>query len=255
MGYDSDHPNRSRGRSRGVSRSFAEDNGLLFAASPLDRSPLDRTRAGAMLLGSTSASLTSRAATRLLRLTIQTDILRIHRTKEGSSARSVDRLCVDMIEFCAREVLMSPGRDLRLPHPRGRSSSAQELAFNSADASLRGGGSGARPRLTTRFRASPSLSTPISTSLEIEKSPRRRPDRARSSANRYGLQDRRSWLMRFHAPTAWSHAAQLPCNIGPLLPSGPSRRSWMLPSLHTTPSTRLFPCRPHAFKIALLTQQ
>ena len=115
------------------------------------------------------------------------------------------RLCVDMIEFCAREVPQWHPVSISGYHIReAGSTAAQELAFTLADGFAYVEAALARglavddfaPRLSFFFNAH------IDFFEEIAKYRAARRIWARELRERYGAKNPRSWLMRFHAQTA-----------------------------------------------------
>ncbi|HTZ05328.1 MAG TPA: methylmalonyl-CoA mutase family protein [Gaiellaceae bacterium] len=211
MGYDSDHP-RSLGEvgREGVAVDSLEDMETLFAGIPL----------GAV---STSMTINSPAAILLafyacvgeeqgvppaeLRGTVQTDILKEYiAQKEWIFPPEPSlRLVVDMIEWCAREMpLMHPVSISGYHIREAGSTAAQELAFTLADgfayvdACLERGldVDDFAPRLSFFFNAH------LDFFEEIAKYRAARRIWARELRERYGAQNPRSWLMRFHTQTA-----------------------------------------------------
>ena len=115
------------------------------------------------------------------------------------------RLCVDMIEFCAREVPLWHPVSISGYHIReAGSTAAQELAFTLADgfayveAALERGleVDDFAPRLSFFFNAH------IDFFEEIAKYRAARRIWAKELRDRYGARNPRSWLMRFHTQTA-----------------------------------------------------
>jgi methylmalonyl-CoA mutase N-terminal domain/subunit len=115
------------------------------------------------------------------------------------------RLCVDMIEFCAREVPLWHPVSISGYHIReAGSTAAQELAFTLADgfayveAGLERGldVDDFAPRLSFFFNAH------IDFFEEIAKYRAARRIWAKELRERYGARNPRSWLMRFHTQTA-----------------------------------------------------
>ena len=127
MGYDSDHP-KSLGEvgREGVAIDSLEDMEQLFAGIPLDEVSTSMTinAPAAMLLAFYICVGEEQGVARdRLRGTIQTDILKEYIAQKEwiFPPEPSMRLCVDMIEFCAkRGAAVAPGVDLRLPHPGGR---------------------------------------------------------------------------------------------------------------------------------------
>jgi methylmalonyl-CoA mutase N-terminal domain/subunit len=211
MGYDSDHP-RSLGEvgREGVAVDSLEDVGVLFAGLPLAGVSTSMTinAPAAVLLAFYVCVGEAQGVPRAgLRGTIQTDILKEYIAQKewifppGPSMR----LCVDMIEFCAREMPLWHPVSVSGYHIReAGSTAAQELAFTLADgfayvdaALERGlGVDEFAPRLSFFFNAH------IDFFEEIAKYRAARRIWARELRGRYGAKDPRSWLMRFHAQTA-----------------------------------------------------
>ena len=110
MGYDSDHP-KSLGEvgREGVAVDSLEDMELLFDGIPLDKVSTSMTINGpaAMLLGFYVCVADEQGVPHdRLRGTIQTDILKEYIAQKEwiFPPEPSMRLCVDMVEFCAREV-------------------------------------------------------------------------------------------------------------------------------------------------------
>jgi methylmalonyl-CoA mutase N-terminal domain/subunit len=142
-----------------------------------------------------------------LRGTIQTDILKEYIAQKEwiFPPEPSMRLCVDMIEFCAREVPKWHPVSISGYHIReAGSTAAQELAFTLADGFAYVEATMARglevdefaPRLSFFFNAH------IDFFEEIAKYRAARRIWARELRERYGARNPRSWLMRFHAQTA-----------------------------------------------------
>src|SRR4051794_20605641 len=222
MGLDSDHP-RSLGEvgREGVAVDTVDDMARLFDGIPL---------------GEVSTSLTINAPAAMIlafylvvaerqgvpwsdvRGTIQTDILKEYiAQKEWIYPPEPSLgLCVDMIEFCAREVPRWHPVSISGYHIReAGSTAAQELAFTLADGFTYVEETIARgvpvddfaPRLSFFFNAH------IDFFEEIAKYRAARRIWARELRDTYGAKDQRSWLMRFHTQTAGvSLTAQQPLN-------------------------------------------
>jgi methylmalonyl-CoA mutase N-terminal domain/subunit len=142
-----------------------------------------------------------------LRGTIQTDILKEYIAQKEwiFPPEPSMRLCVDMIEYCAREVPLWHPVSISGYHIREAGSTAgQELAFTLADGFAYVEAALARgldvdafaPRLSFFFNAH------IDFFEEVAKYRAARRIWARELRERYGAKDPRSWLMRFHAQTA-----------------------------------------------------
>jgi methylmalonyl-CoA mutase, N-terminal domain len=222
MGYDSDHP-RSLGEvgREGVAVDSLEDMEALFAGIPLDQVSTSMTinAPAAMLLAFYVCVGDAQGVPRdELRGTIQTDILKEYIAQKEwiFPPEPSMRLCVDMIEFCARELPRWHPVSISGYHIREAGSSAvQELAFTLADgfayveAALERGldVDDFAPRLSFFFNAH------IDFFEEIAKYRAARRIWARELRERYGAKNPRSWLMRFHAQTAGvSLTAQQPEN-------------------------------------------
>jgi methylmalonyl-CoA mutase, N-terminal domain len=142
-----------------------------------------------------------------LRGTIQTDILKEYIAQKEwiFPPEPSMRLCVDMIEFCTREVPLWHPVSISGYHIReAGSTAAQELAFTLADgfayveAALERGleVDDFAPRLSFFFNAH------IDFFEEIAKYRAARRIWAKELRERYGARNPRSWLMRFHTQTA-----------------------------------------------------
>ena len=140
MGYDSDHP-KSLGEvgREGVAIDSLEDMEQLFAGIPLDEVSTSMTinAPAAMLLAFYICVAEKQGVGRdALRGTIQTDILKEYIAQKEwiFPPEPSMRLCVDMIEFCAREVPLWHPVSISGYHIReAGSTAAQELAFTLAD--------------------------------------------------------------------------------------------------------------------------
>ena len=211
MGYDSDHP-KSLGEvgREGVAVDSLEDMEQLFAGIPLDEVSTSMTINGpaAMLLAFYICVAEEQGVARdRLRGTIQTDILKEYIAQKEwiFPPEPSMRLCVDMIEFCAREVPLWHPVSISGYHIReAGSTAAQELAFTLADgfayveAALERGldVDAFAPRLSFFFNAH------IDFFEEIAKYRAARRIWAHELRERYGATNPRSWLMRFHTQTA-----------------------------------------------------
>ena len=127
MGYDSDHPSRSaRSGARASPIDSLDDMEQLFAGIPLGEVSTSMTinAPAAMLLAFYICVAEEQGVPQdQLRGTIQNDILKEYIAQKEwiFPPEPSMRLCVDMIEYCARaRAALAPGLDLRLPHPRGR---------------------------------------------------------------------------------------------------------------------------------------
>ncbi len=211
MGYDSDHP-KSLGEvgREGVAIDSLEDMEQLFAGIPLDEVSTSMTinAPAAMLLAFYICVGEKQGVSRdRLRGTIQTDILKEYIAQKEwiFPPEPSMRLCVDMIEFCAEEVPLWHPVSISGYHIReAGSTAAQELAFTLADGFAYVEAALARgldvdsfaPRLSFFFNAH------IDFFEEIAKYRAARRIWAREMRERYGAQNPRSWLMRFHTQTA-----------------------------------------------------
>ena len=212
MGYDS-RPRAlaRRGRARGRRDRLARRHGDALRRDPARRGlDLDDDQlAGARSCSrSTSRSPSSRACRRReLRGTIQTDILKeyIAQKEYIFPPEPSMRLVTDMVEYCARGAAeVASDLDLRLPHPRGGSTAAQELAFTLADGFTYVEWAVERGMDVDEF--APRLSFFFNAHLdffeEIAKYRAARRIWARELRERFGARNPRSWLMRFHTQTA-----------------------------------------------------
>jgi methylmalonyl-CoA mutase, N-terminal domain len=267
MGYDSDHP-KSLGEvgREGVAVDSLEDMELLFDGIPLDKVSTSMTINGpaAMLLGFYVCVGDEQGVPHdRLRGTIQTDILKEYIAQKEwiFPPEPSMRLCVDMIEFCAREVPQWHPVSISGYHIReAGSSAAQELAFTLADgfayveAAMERGldVDDFAPRLSFFFNAH------IDFFEEIAKYRAARRIWARELRDRYGAKNPRSWLMRFHAQTAGvSLTAQQPqVNIVRTALEALAAVMGGCQSLHTNSFDEALALpTEHAVKIALRTQQ
>jgi methylmalonyl-CoA mutase N-terminal domain/subunit len=267
MGYDSDHP-KSLGEvgREGVAVDSLEDMELLFGGIPLDKVSTSMTINGpaAMLLGFYVCVADEQGVRHdRLRGTIQTDILKEYIAQKEwiFPPEPSMRLCVDMIEFCAREMPRWHPVSISGYHIReAGSSAAQELAFTLADgfayveAAMERGldVDDFAPRLSFFFNAH------IDFFEEIAKYRAARRIWARELRDRYGAKNPRSWLMRFHAQTAGvSLTAQQPqVNIVRTALEALAAVMGGCQSLHTNSFDEALALpTEHAVKIALRTQQ
>jgi methylmalonyl-CoA mutase, N-terminal domain len=267
MGYDSDHV-KSLGEvgREGVAIDSLADMEQLFAGIPLDRVSTSMTINGpaAILLAFYVCVAEANGVPReRLRGTIQTDILKEYIAQKEwiFPPEPSMRLCVDMIEYCAREVPLWHPVSISGYHIReAGSTAAQELAFTLADgfayveAALERGleVDEFAPRLSFFFNAH------IDFFEEIAKYRAARRIWARELRERYGARDPRSWLMRFHAQTAGvSLTAQQPeLNIVRTALEALAAVLGGCQSLHTNSFDEALALpTEHAVKIALRTQQ
>jgi methylmalonyl-CoA mutase, N-terminal domain len=267
MGYDSDH-GKSLGEvgREGVAIDSLEDMEQLFAGIPLDGVSTSMTinAPAAILLAFYICVGEEQGVPRdKLRGTIQTDILKEYIAQKEwiFPPEPSMRLCVDMIEFCAREVPLWHPVSISGYHIReAGSTAAQELAFTLADGFAYVEASMARgldvddfaPRLSFFFNAH------IDFFEEIAKYRAARRIWARELRERYGAKNPRSWLMRFHAQTAGvSLTAQQPeVNIVRTAVEALAAVLGGCQSLHTNSFDEALALpTEHAVKIALRTQQ
>jgi methylmalonyl-CoA mutase, N-terminal domain len=267
MGYDSDHP-KSLGEvgREGVAIDSLEDMEHLFAGIPLDEVSTSMTiNAPAAMLLAFYICVAEKQGVRpaALRGTIQTDILKEYIAQKEwiFPPEPSMRLCVDMIEYCAREVPLWHPVSISGYHIReAGSTAAQELAFTLADGFAYVEAAMARglavddfaPRLSFFFNAH------IDFFEEIAKYRAARRIWARELRERYGAHSPRSWLMRFHAQTAGvSLTAQQPeVNIVRTAVEALAAVLGGCQSLHTNSFDEALALpTEHAVKIALRTQQ
>jgi methylmalonyl-CoA mutase, N-terminal domain len=267
MGYDSDHA-KSLGEvgREGVAVDSLEDMEALFAGIPLDGVSTSMTinSPAAILLAFYICVGEEQGVPReALRGTIQTDILKEYIAQKEwiFPPEPSMRLCVDMIEFCAREVPKWHPVSISGYHIReAGSTAAQELAFTLADGFAYVEAATARglsvddfaPRLSFFFNAH------IDFFEEIAKYRAARRIWARELRERYGAKNPRSWLMRFHAQTAGvSLTAQQPeVNIVRTAIEALAAVLGGCQSLHTNSFDEALALpTEHAVKIALRTQQ
>jgi methylmalonyl-CoA mutase N-terminal domain/subunit len=267
MGYDSDHP-KSLGEvgREGVAVDSLEDMEHLFAGIPLAEVSTSMTinAPAAMLLAFYICVGEGQDVARdRLRGTIQTDILKEYIAQKEwiFPPEPSMRLCVDMIEFCAREVPLWHPVSISGYHIReAGSTAAQELAFTLADgfayveAALQRGldVDDFAPRLSFFFNAH------IDFFEEIAKYRAARRIWAKELRERYGARNPRSLLMRFHTQTAGvSLTAQQPeVNIVRTALEALAAVLGGTQSLHTNSFDEALALpTEHAVKIALRTQQ
>jgi methylmalonyl-CoA mutase, N-terminal domain len=267
MGYDSDHP-KSLGEvgREGVAVDSLEDMEQLFAGIPLgDVSTSMTINAPAAILLAFYICVAEKQGVPpdQLRGTIQTDILKEYIAQKEwiFPPEPSMRLCVDMIEFCAREVPQWHPVSISGYHIReAGSTAAQELAFTLADgfayveAALERGldVDDFAPRLSFFFNAH------IDFFEEVAKYRAARRIWARELRDRYGAKNPRSWLMRFHAQTAGvSLTAQQPeVNIVRTALEALAAVLGGCQSLHTNSFDEALALpTEHAVKLALRTQQ
>ncbi|HEX5469417.1 MAG TPA: methylmalonyl-CoA mutase family protein [Gaiellaceae bacterium] len=267
MGYDSDHP-KSLGEvgREGVAIDSLEDMEHLFAGIPLGEVSTSMTinAPAAMLLAFYICVAEEQGVSQAeLRGTIQTDILKEYIAQKEwiFPPEPSMRLCVDMIEYCAREVPLWHPVSISGYHIReAGSTAAQELAFTLADgfayveAALERGldVDDFAPRLSFFFNAH------IDFFEEVAKYRAARRIWAKELRERYGAKNPRSWLMRFHAQTAGvSLTAQQPeVNIVRTALEALAAVLGGCQSLHTNSFDEALALpTEHAVKLALRTQQ
>jgi methylmalonyl-CoA mutase N-terminal domain/subunit len=198
-----------------------------------------------------------------LRGTIQTDILKEYIAQKEwiFPPEPSMRLCVDMIEYCARNAPLWHPVSISGYHIReAGSTAAQELAFTLADGFAYVEAGIARgldvddfaPRLSFFFNAH------IDFFEEVAKYRAARRIWAKELRDRYGAKNPRSWLMRFHAQTAGvSLTAQQPeVNIVRTALEALAAVLGGCQSLHTNSFDEALALpTEHAVKLALRTQQ
>jgi methylmalonyl-CoA mutase N-terminal domain/subunit len=267
MGYDSDHP-KSLGEvgREGVAIDSLEDMEQLFAGIPLGEVSTSMTinAPAAMLLAFYVCVGDQQNVPRgELRGTVQTDILKEYIAQKEwiFPPEPSMRLCVDLIEFCARDLPRWHPVSISGYHIReAGSTAAQELAFTLADgfayveAALERGLAVDEfaPRLSFFFNAH------IDFFEEIAKYRAARRIWAKELRERYGARDPRSLLMRFHTQTAGvSLTAQQPeVNIVRTALEALAAVLGGTQSLHTNSFDEALALpTEHAVKIALRTQQ
>jgi methylmalonyl-CoA mutase N-terminal domain/subunit len=267
MGYDSDHA-RSLGEvgREGVAIDSLEDMEQLFAGIPLGEVSTSMTinAPAAMLLAFYICVAEEQGVPQdSLRGTIQTDILKEYIAQKEwiFPPEPSMRLCVDMIEYCARNVPLWHPVSISGYHIREAGSTAgQELAFTLADgfayvdAGIERGldVDDFAPRLSFFFNAH------IDFFEEVAKYRAARRIWAKELRERYGAKNPRSWLMRFHAQTAGvSLTAQQPeVNIVRTALEALAAVLGGCQSLHTNSFDEALALpTEHAVKLALRTQQ
>ena len=211
MGYDSDHA-KSLGEvgREGVAIDSLADMETLFRGIPLGEVSTSMTinSPAAILLAFYIAVAEQQGVpAERLRGTVQTDILKEYIAQKEFifPPEPSMRLCIDMIEYSARELpLMHPVSISGYHIREAGSTAAQELAFTLADGFAYVDAGIERgldvdefaPRLSFFFNAH------IDFFEEIAKYRAARRIWARELRERYGAKDPRSWLMRFHTQTA-----------------------------------------------------
>ena len=222
MGHDSDHP-RSLGEvgREGVAIDTLEDMEALFEGIPLDRVSVSMTinaPAAIMLAFYVVAAERRGIASQQLDGTIQTDILKEY-IAQKEWCFPVDpamRVVTDMIEWCSEHMPRWHPISISGYHIReAGSTAAQELAFTLKDGLTYVEHAVARGLHVDDF--APGLSFFFNAHMdffeEIAKYRAARRIWARELRERFGAQDERSLLMRFHTQTAGvSLTAQQPLN-------------------------------------------
>ncbi len=222
MGHDSDHP-RSLGEvgREGVAVDTLSDMEALFEGIPLDRVSVSMTinaPAAIMLAFYVVAAERRGISSQQLDGTIQTDILKEY-IAQKEWCFPVDpamRLVTDMIEWCSRHMPRWHPISISGYHIReAGSTAAQELAFTLKDGLTYVEHAVARGLHVDDFAAGLSFffNAHIDFFEEIAKYRAARRIWARELRERFGAQDERSLLMRFHTQTAGvSLTAQQPLN-------------------------------------------
>jgi methylmalonyl-CoA mutase N-terminal domain/subunit len=211
MGYDSDHP-RSLGEvgREGVEIDSLSDMETLFDGIPLGEVSTSMTiNAPAAMLLAFYACVGEEQGVPLDRMrgTVQTDILKEYIAQKEWIFPPLPsmRLVVDMVEWCTERMpLMHPVSISGYHIREAGSTAAQELAFTLCngfalvEACLERGldVDSFAPRLSFFFNAH------LDFFEEIAKYRAARRIWARQMREKYGAQDPRSWLMRFHTQTA-----------------------------------------------------
>jgi methylmalonyl-CoA mutase N-terminal domain/subunit len=211
MGYDSDHA-RSLGEvgREGVAIDSLADMETLFSGIPLGEVSTSMTinSPAAMLLAFYACVGEEQGVpVNALRGTVQTDILKEYIAQKEwiFPPEPSMRLVVDMIEWCSREMpLMHPVSISGYHIREAGSTAAQELAFTLADGFAYVEACVERgldvddfaPRLSFFFNAH------LDFFEEIAKYRAARRIWATLMRDKYGAQNPRSWLMRFHTQTA-----------------------------------------------------
>jgi methylmalonyl-CoA mutase, N-terminal domain len=222
MGYDSDHPHSEGEVGKcGVAIACLDDMKRLFDGIPLDRVSTSMTinsPAAILLAMYVAAAKAQGVAPRLLRGTIQNDILKEYIAQKEFIYPPTPslRLITDMMRYCADEVPQWNSVSVSGYHIReAGSTAAQELAFTLLDGFCyveHGIAAGMdvddfAPRISFFWNAHQDFFE------EIAKYRASRRIWARHMRERYGAKDPKSWLLRFHTQTAGvSLTAQQPEN-------------------------------------------
>jgi methylmalonyl-CoA mutase N-terminal domain/subunit len=211
MGYDADHPLAEGEVGKvGVSISSLEDMEELLAGIPLDKVTTSMTiNATAPILLALYIAVARKQGVdpKAISGTVQNDILKeyISRGTYIYPPRPSLRLITDLFAYCAREVPQWNTISISGYHMREAGATAvQELAFTLADgieyvqAALRVGLAvdSFAPRLAFFFDSHNNLLE------EVAKFRAARRMWAKIMRERFGAQDQRSWMLRFHTQTA-----------------------------------------------------
>jgi len=222
IGYDSDHPLAEGEVGRvGVAVDSLDDMETLFRGIPLDRVSTSMTinSTAAILVAMYIAVAEKQGVQRaLLRGTTQNDILKeyVARGTYIFPPRPAMRIVTDIVSFCSREIPRWNAISVSGYHIREAGSTAvQELAFTLADgiayveAAIAAGldVDAFAPRISFFFNAHNNLFE------EVAKFRAARRMWARIMRERFGADDPRSLMLRFHAQTGGSTlTAQQPDN-------------------------------------------
>ena len=211
MGYDSDHPLAEGEVGKvGVAIDSLGDMETLFAGIPLDKVSTSMTinaPAAVLLLMYELVAEQQGADTRELRGTIQNDVLKEY-VARGTyifpPAPSM-RLITDIFEYCQAELPRWNTISISGYHIReAGSTAAQEIGLHPGERHrLRAGRHRRRAGVDDFAARSPSSSTPTTTSSRRWPSTGR-PRRmwARIMRDRFGAEDPKSQMLRFHTQTA-----------------------------------------------------
>ena len=222
MGYDSDHA-RSEGEvgKCGVAISSVADMQVLFHGIPLDQVSVSMTINGPALIlycFLIAAAEREGVPSEQLRGTIQNDILKEYMAQHAwiYPIEPALRLIVDGFEWSARHAPQWNTISISGYHIREAGATAvQELAFTLADGFTYVERGVARGLPVDEFAPRLSFFWDIHNDFfeEIAKLRAARRIWARHMRERYGAQDPRSWMMRFHSQTAGvTLTAQQPMN-------------------------------------------
>jgi methylmalonyl-CoA mutase N-terminal domain/subunit len=213
MGYDSDAPESLGEVGRvGVPVCSLEDMETLFAGIPLDKVSTSMTinATAAILLALYVAAAERRGVARAaISGTLQNDILKeyIARGTYIFPPRPSMRLVTDVFEFCSREVPRWNTISISGYHMReAGATAAQEIAFTMADAIAYVEAAMARGLDVDAFAGRLSFFFAAWSELfeEVAKFRAARRLWARIMSERFGAQDSRSMMCRFHVQTAGS---------------------------------------------------